>query len=134
MLDLYSELRRVVEALDTAGIPHALVGGLAVSIYTTARATEDIDLPIAPANLQRAAIALSALGFRLAGQPMSAAGGRLSIQRLNKIEGAGLAGAILPGGGIGRGARRELVGLGPGAGQPLPTSACRAGATAARRR
>jgi hypothetical protein len=29
MLDLYAELRRIVEALDAAGIPYALAGGLA---------------------------------------------------------------------------------------------------------
>lgn len=47
MLDLYAELRRVVEVLDTGGIPYALAGGLAVSIYTSPRATEDVDLLIA---------------------------------------------------------------------------------------
>ena len=44
VLDLYAELRRIVAALDAAGVPYALAGGLAVSIYTTPRATEDIDL------------------------------------------------------------------------------------------
>lgn len=49
MLDLYAELRRIVEALDAAGIAYALAGGLAVSIHTTPRATEDIDILIARA-------------------------------------------------------------------------------------
>ena len=44
VLDLYAELRRIVAALDAAGVPYALAGGLAVSIYTTPRATEAIDL------------------------------------------------------------------------------------------
>lgn len=52
MLDLYAELRRVVEALHSADVPYALAGGLAVSIYTTPRATEDIDLLIDRADLE----------------------------------------------------------------------------------
>jgi hypothetical protein len=54
MLDLFIELRRVAEALDAAGIAYAVVGGLAVSIYTAPRATDDIDLLIAPQDLARA--------------------------------------------------------------------------------
>jgi len=90
MLDLYAELRRIVEALDAAGIPYALAGGLAVSIYTTPRATEDIDLLIARGDLDRAVSALQPAGFRAAGRPMPVAGGRLEIQRLTKIEGTDL--------------------------------------------
>ncbi|OGK98504.1 MAG: hypothetical protein A3I14_18015 [Candidatus Rokubacteria bacterium RIFCSPLOWO2_02_FULL_73_56] len=90
MLDLYAELRRVVAALDAAGIPYALAGGLAVSIYTTPRATEDIDLLIARADRQRAVEALGPAGFRPAARPMPVAGGRLEIQRLTKISGADL--------------------------------------------
>ena len=90
MLDLYAELRRIVEALDAAGIPYALAGGLAVSIYTTPRATEDIDLLIARGDLDRAVSALQPAGFRPAGRPMTVAGGRLEIQRLTKIEGTDL--------------------------------------------
>ncbi|HEV8641832.1 MAG TPA: nucleotidyltransferase family protein [Methylomirabilota bacterium] len=90
MLDLYAELRRIVEALAVADIPYALVGGLAVSIYTTPRATEDIDLLIAPADLEPAATALQSLGFQSAGGPMRVAGGRLDIQRLIKIDGSDL--------------------------------------------
>ncbi|HEX9820335.1 MAG TPA: nucleotidyltransferase family protein [Methylomirabilota bacterium] len=90
MLDLFAELRRVVEALDAAGVPYALVGGLAVSIYATPRATEDIDLLIAPDDLPKATAALQEIGFRAAGRPMRVAAGRLEIQRLTRIEGADL--------------------------------------------
>ncbi|MBI4254389.1 MAG: nucleotidyltransferase family protein, partial [Candidatus Rokubacteria bacterium] len=77
VLDLYTELRRIAEALDAGGIPYALAGGLAVSIYTTPRATEDIDLLIARGDLDRAVSALQPAGFRPAGRPMPVAGGRL---------------------------------------------------------
>ena len=90
MLDLYAELRRIVEALHAAGVPYALAGGLAVSIYTTPRATEDIDLLIDPADLDRAVRTLQPAGFRLVGRPMQVAAGRLEIQRLTKIDGADL--------------------------------------------
>lgn len=71
MIDLYEELRRVIEALDAASISYALIGGLAVSIYTAPRATEDVDplrtaaqlrtlclrLPHAPTPAERAELA-----------------------------------------------------------------------------
>ena len=90
MVDLYRELVRAVNALDEAGIPYALAGGLAVSIYTAPRATEDIDLVIGFLDLARAVEVLGALGLRAAGAPMRVAGGRMEIQRLTRIEGADL--------------------------------------------
>lgn len=90
VLDLYAELRRIVEALDIAGITYALAGGLAVSIYTTPRATEDIDLLIAADDLERAIHAVESLGFRVAGQSMRVAQGAMAIQRLTKIDGTDL--------------------------------------------
>ena len=90
VLDLYDELRRIVAALDAADISYALAGGLAVSIYTTPRATEDIDLLIARADHGRVVEALGPAGFRPAAGPMRVAGGRLEIQRLTKIDGADL--------------------------------------------
>jgi hypothetical protein len=87
VIDLYHELWRTIRALDEAGIPYALIGGLAVSIYTAPRATEDIDLVVGPRDLSRAIEALTALGLRAAGAPMRVAGGRLEIQRLIRTEG-----------------------------------------------
>jgi hypothetical protein len=87
MLDLYAELRRVVEAFDAASVSYAVAGGLAVSIYTTPRATQDIDVLLSREALDGATRALEAIGFRPAGRPMQVAGGRLQIQRLIKFEG-----------------------------------------------
>ena len=67
-----------------------ITGGLAVSIYTTPRATEDIDLLIYGDDLERVVRALHPVGFRAAGRPMQVAGGRMHIQRLTKIDGAHL--------------------------------------------
>jgi hypothetical protein len=69
---------------------YALAGGLAVSIYATPRATQDIDLLLAVSDLDRATAALQDLGFRVAGRPMRVAAGRMEIQRLIKIDGPDL--------------------------------------------
>ena len=89
-MDLYEELRRIVQALNSHEIRYAVVGGLAVSIYATPRATEDVDLLIANADIDAAVSALSGIGFRLAGRPMEVARGRLRIQRLIKTAGTDL--------------------------------------------
>lgn len=88
MLDLYEELRSVSSALETAGIPYALVGGLAVSIYATPRATQDIDLLLSAADLQKVAAALHPLGYEELSAPMVFAQGRLEIRRFTKLAGA----------------------------------------------
>jgi len=90
VLDLPRELRDIATALDRAGVAYALAGGLAVSMYATPRATQDIDLLIAVPDLDRAIAAARDLGFRLAGRPMRVAGGRMDIQRLTKIDGTDL--------------------------------------------
>jgi hypothetical protein len=53
-LDLVSELANVVRALDAAGVPYALCGGIAVTIHGHVRATKDIDLLILPEDRTRA--------------------------------------------------------------------------------
>jgi|SRR5712691_8282862 len=89
-LDLYTELRTLAAALNAAGIPYALAGGLAVSLYTTPRATEDIDVLVAAADVNRVVSAAAPLGFRKTGRPILVAEGRIEIQRLIKIDGADL--------------------------------------------
>ena len=64
-----------MQALDAAGIAYALVGGLAVSIYATPRATEDVEVLLARGDLSRPVERLTPLSLRLAGAPMSVAGG-----------------------------------------------------------
>lgn len=90
MLNFEDELRRVIEALEAGGIPYAIAGGVAVSIYTTPRATEDIDLLISATDVDRALGTLQPLGFHRGGPPMSVAQGKLRIQRLTKIVGSDL--------------------------------------------
>ena len=87
MLDLTHELRGIISALEASGAVYALAGGLAVSIYSTPRATQDIDLLLAVPDVDRVTAALRELGFRVAGRAMTVASGRMEIQRLIKIDG-----------------------------------------------
>jgi hypothetical protein len=87
MLALDAELRRIVEALDRARVAYALAGGLAVSVYTVARATEEIEIFIARLSRERALAVLAALGYQRAGRSSPAAGGRLEIDRLITVDG-----------------------------------------------
>ena len=48
--------RRIVEALDQAGIPYMLTGSFASSYHGTPRATQDIDIVIAPSPDQLQAL------------------------------------------------------------------------------
>src|SRR5438552_335417 len=90
VLDLHAEFHRIAEAFDRAGVTWAVAGAIAVAIYTTPRATEDIDVMLAAPDLDRAVDAVAPLGFRRAGGAMQVAGGRLEIQRLLKFDGADL--------------------------------------------
>ncbi len=90
VLDLYTELRTLAAALNAADIPYGLAGGLAVSLYTTPRATEDIDVLVAAADVDRVVHVAAPLGFRKTGRPLRVASGRIEIRRLVKIDGADL--------------------------------------------
>ena len=87
MLDLYEELRAITSALENAGVTYALVGGLAVSIYATPRATKDIDILLAPSDLNKLVAALRPLGYQDLAAPMRFADGRLAIRRFTKLAG-----------------------------------------------
>ena len=89
-MELEEELRKIIAALNAHGVRYALAGGLAVSIYATPRATEDVDLLVADSELDAVIAAVAPLGFRLAGRPMEVARGRLRIQRLIKTDGSDL--------------------------------------------
>ena len=62
-------LRRVTQALESAGIPYAVVGGNAVQIWvaqideSVARNTQDVDIVLRRENLAAAAQALELVGF-----------------------------------------------------------------------
>lgn len=85
---LFDELKAVLEALDSAHVDYALVGGLAVAVWGAPRATKDIDLLVKKAELPRAMAALKALGFTLEGLPFEFKDGT-QLQRVNRVDAAG---------------------------------------------
>jgi len=50
---LHMALQHLIERLEAAGIPYALLGGLALAEHGYPRLTEDIDLLLTPAGLER---------------------------------------------------------------------------------
>ena len=88
-MDLYNELQRVVGALDSEKIPHALCGGLAVGAHGHVRATMDIDVLILPEDLETATGCLGGVGYSHSGVeiPFKKADGTIrKIHRLTKVD------------------------------------------------
>jgi len=62
-------LRRAAQALEAAGVPYAVVGGNAVAAWVSrvdeaaVRNTQDVDILLRRADLERAKVALAAAGF-----------------------------------------------------------------------
>jgi hypothetical protein len=84
-VDLYDELLTIAEALDSAAIPYALCGGLALAVHGVPRATVDIDLLIRRADLARLRELARAAGFTVETELRFAGG--LEIFRSAKIAG-----------------------------------------------
>ena len=87
-MTLRQEMHQLVRALDAAGIPYALCGGLAMAAHGWPRATMDIDLLIEEARLEEAKAVARALGFDHEAGFMSFAGGRVRLFRVVKVQGA----------------------------------------------
>jgi len=79
MFDIHAELKSLVDALDEAGVEHALCGGLAMSIYGIDRPTTNIDLLISPEDVDAFRKVASQLGYTVEVQPVSFADGAVQI-------------------------------------------------------
>jgi hypothetical protein len=82
---LHGALRRIHQELATLGVPHALIGGLAVSAHTEPRFTRDADLAVAPASDTQAEEPLRRLrlrGYEIQALVEQDAAGRLATARL----------------------------------------------------
>ena len=84
--DLVAELRTVMGALSAAGVAYALCGGLAANIYGADRFTKDIDLLIAPEDMEAALEAARACGFNSDSGIIPLGGGRYRMHRVVKLE------------------------------------------------
>lgn len=89
MIDLYAELKAVLKALDDAGVPYALCGGLALMVYQRPRATVDIDL-IMPCDVTGVCTSvIEPLGFRPHPRPMRFGTSGIEVLRYYKVEQGG---------------------------------------------
>lgn len=85
MIDLYAELKIVLHALDTAGVPYAVCGGLALMVYQRPRATVDIDLVLLPEFADACTQALAPFGFRAHPRPIHLTASGIQMLRFYKI-------------------------------------------------
>jgi hypothetical protein len=51
--DVHQTMRRIAARLNAEGVDYAIIGGMALSLHGYARVTEDVDLLITPAGLER---------------------------------------------------------------------------------
>ena len=86
MLDLYEELRKVIAALDSNEIDHALCGGIAMAIYNRPRATVDIDLLIRAESLDLVREIAQELEYTIRGLDMTFAKEAIEIRRVSKTD------------------------------------------------
>lgn len=63
--DIYDELALAIGALEAAGIEYAVCGGLAVAFHGFVRSTDDIDLVVLDAHIDKAMDVLASAGFIL---------------------------------------------------------------------
>ena len=90
-MNIVDELHAVAAALRTAGIPYAVCGGIAVTVYGATRSTKDIDIVIAREHLPAALAAVAPLGYTIPAGPRTFGAGtekERHVQRVNKIAGA----------------------------------------------
>src|SRR5262249_60514131 len=89
-MNLVDELHAVARALAREGIVYAVCGGVAVTIHGATRSTKDIDILVAPQDVQRVLDAVRPIGFAFAALPMTFDAGterERHVQRVSKIEG-----------------------------------------------
>jgi len=89
MIDLYVELKAVLQALETAEVPYALCGGLALMVYHRPRATVDIDLIVPSGAVDACMTAMTPLGFRAHSRPMRFESSGIEILRFYKVDPGG---------------------------------------------
>lgn len=84
MFDPYAELVRLRDALEQAGVPYAVCGGLAMAVHGAPRATKDIDIIARVEDLPRVQAVANACGFIFDAFPMRFPDG-MTMRRFTKI-------------------------------------------------
>ena len=90
-MNLVDELHAIASALESAKIPYAVCGGIAVTAYGATRSTKDIDILIRAEDVEAVLAAVAPLGYTIPAEPMTFGAGtsrECHVQRVNKIEGS----------------------------------------------
>lgn len=86
MIDVYAELKRIINALTENKIEYAVCGGWAMAIHGVPRATVDIDLLISADSLEKVFDIARLNDYWLEGLPMTSNNGQTEIRRISKID------------------------------------------------
>ena len=89
-VDIYEELKRLVELLNRAEVPYALCGGMAVAFHGYARFTKDIDVLVRLEDVEHVTELVRRLGYTLSTGPLPFGTGtaqRREVHRISKVEG-----------------------------------------------
>jgi hypothetical protein len=86
MIDVYAELKRIINALTANDVEYAVCGGWAMAIHGVPRATIDIDLLISPDSLEKVFEIAKSNDYWLEGLPMTFHDGQIEIRRISKID------------------------------------------------
>lgn len=80
------EMSNLVRALEKAGVPYALCGGLAMAVHGWPRATLDIDLLVQEDRLEEVRKVARSQGFREEAGFMNFSAGRVRLYRMVRLE------------------------------------------------
>lgn len=86
MIDVYAELKRIINALNENNVEYAVCGGWAMAIHGVPRATVDIDLLISEDSLDKVFDVARKNDYWLEGLPMSFHNGQIEIRRISKVD------------------------------------------------
>jgi len=86
-LTLYGEFIRLVEQLQAHKIPYVVIGGLAVSYHSHARATEDIDFLVLTPDIERIRGLMRSLSYLIETPPWTFQNSGLTVRRFSRFEG-----------------------------------------------
>lgn len=87
-LDLYEELRRLVELFEAEGVDYALCGGIAVAFHGYARFTKDIDILVRGDDIEMITELVRRLDFTVSTGPIpfgAGTEGEREIHRISKL-------------------------------------------------
>ncbi len=89
-MNIFHEFQHLIAALNAAGVPYALCGGLAMAVHGYPRATKDIDLLVHPDDLPQIEAVVKNAGFDVPGGTLTFKHGtpeETQVVRFSKFEG-----------------------------------------------